>query len=842
MARGDGSEVARPATPDVKITEALQPVAEPVKIDFKHPGGMGPSPLHGVATALSSLSSDLSAWGAKQEAEQKAEDIARGQLLFFKQNEPGYAEGVASGEIPADKSPWVAEGTARMAGISAGVSADSALGGSFNEWGDKANPDPQAFESWFRENIAKTIPLNASGGFARGLAPQLSQLHEKYHSKWQAEVTKNTQNTMVANYGAALASTVDDMQQDAAQDGELLDTNRLQANMQAIVDHGKAIGLRNDQIDALLINTIQTKALTSRDPSLLSLYDMPSASGAKLGDTPDGMTSKKSATDGLTSLWKTQESEARQEQERQDKLAANQAQQQIIDQLIKDPNAPISDEQLAPALKLNGHFKIDMMEWQKKLREGKVADDPTAVSHLYQDILQGKAGMPEVVAAIQGGQLQTPEGISKAKGFLTSMEDYRKRPEGILDSGMAKSVLGDISRLGQADGITKDLFGKSATTPAGRQAELDFRVGAMQWDKAHPNADPVERDKFLSTFGNSIINGLSAGRDVESGTYVRPQDAATSNDRVLPQPQAAPAATPQAPAPQAQPQAQPQPQAPQPQATPAPWQPSPEQAQRIQQKAQQLGVPPEQIIDSIRQRMQQQAPSVPATPPQAPQKRSDLGSPGAFQMAAINPRAAVEAVRSVAQRLGLGGVMPQAAQQAHGSEGVTPNAYLASRRERFRTELENDPKLLETLAALVHAEGASDPVPVAESLMNRMDMTNRSLRSGMTGAFYGPIRHGYMAEHYAAIRNNPRLKERMVAAIEAALQGSNTINGATDQGMRTDPNGRYQGGLVDRGHGNIFNDWGGGSFAGLSGHAASRAYREMIQAELAKRGDGGARG
>lgn len=675
--------MARPATPDVKITEALSPVASPLGI-YDKPASPEPSPLHGVATALSSLSGDLAAWGAKQQADQKAADIARGELNFYRDNAAGYAEGVRRGEIPIDKSPNVAEGYQRAAGLSAGVSLDSTLGNSFSEWGDSTNPDPQAFETWFRSNVGKNIPLDASGGFARGLAPQLAQLHEKYHNKWQAEVTKNVENTALVNYGAAMASTVDDAAQDAAQDGTLIDTDRLGANLAAIRDHGKSIGLQNAQIDKLLLATIQAKTLTTRDPSLLSLYDMPSAAGSKLSDTPDGVEAKKKTEDALTHLWKTQETEARQQQDRQDKLQANQAQQQIIDQLIKDPNTPISDEQMAPALKLNGHFKIDVGEWQKKLREGKVVDDPTALSHLYGDILSGKANRDDIMSAWSAGQLQTPEAMTKAMGFLKTMQDYSKRPDNILSQGTAKDTVEAIKKHGAVPGMM-DIFGNAALTPQGMQALSDFRVGAIKWDMQHPDADPIQRQQFLDTYGAKILQGFGSGGPGAApgvSSYNRPAEAAAVNDAVnlMPHAQQQPQAPqPQAPpAPAQQPAAPQTPQAPQPAAPP--WSPPPEMIPAIEQKAKELGVPASTIIDSMNRKRQQllaNPPAVPATPPQVPEKRSDLGSPGAFQMAAINPRAAVEAVRNVAQRLGLGGAISNPEPQASSQE--TSNAMNSQR-------------------------------------------------------------------------------------------------------------------------------------------------------------------
>jgi hypothetical protein len=160
-------------------------------------------------------------------------------------------------------------------------------------------------------------------------------------------------------------------------------------------------------------------------------------------------------------------------------------------------------------------------------------------------------------------------------------------------------------------------------------------------------------------------------------------------------------------------------------------------------------------------------------------------------------------------------------------EGLTGSSYLAARRERFATELRNDPALREQVAGMLVTEGARDPVPVAESLMNRMDFTGGNLQHGLRSGFYGPINRGELPAAISELHRNPELRARMDHAIDTALSGSNLIRGATDQGLPTDPNGQWQGGRVERG-GNVFNDWGGSP----GGHAGSAAYREGLMRHI----------
>jgi hypothetical protein len=154
--------------------------------------------------------------------------------------------------------------------------------------------------------------------------------------------------------------------------------------------------------------------------------------------------------------------------------------------------------------------------------------------------------------------------------------------------------------------------------------------------------------------------------------------------------------------------------------------------------------------------------------------------------------------------------------------------------------MKNNPGLRQKIAGMMLLEGAKDPVPVVESLMNRMDFTGGSLEKGLHSGFYGPINRGQLPGALRRLQNNPKLAAKMDAAIDQALGGSNTIRGATDQGLPTDPNGRWMGGRIMRG-GNVFNDWGGGRSAMFgSGHAGAQRYREWLQSNVQGEADAAA--
>jgi hypothetical protein len=149
---------------------------------------------------------------------------------------------------------------------------------------------------------------------------------------------------------------------------------------------------------------------------------------------------------------------------------------------------------------------------------------------------------------------------------------------------------------------------------------------------------------------------------------------------------------------------------------------------------------------------------------------------------------------------------------------LTGNAYLKAQRAGFAAELNGDPHLREQLAAAASMEDDRYPVPVIESLMNRMALTHGSIKHGLFSGFYGPIKHGRLLGRIAYLERHPAELQRYYKAIASVLAGSNQIQGFTDQGLPTDPNGRWPGGMHL--HGDVYNDWGGGP-----GHAAARRFR-----------------
>jgi len=160
------------------------------------------------------------------------------------------------------------------------------------------------------------------------------------------------------------------------------------------------------------------------------------------------------------------------------------------------------------------------------------------------------------------------------------------------------------------------------------------------------------------------------------------------------------------------------------------------------------------------------------------------------------------------------------------------NSYIAQQRAQFAVQLA-DPALVDEVCAMMITEDAAHPVPCLESLFNRIlycqaNGQNHSILAMLHGGFYGPYNRGQYPATIRALHGNALLQARMKAAIATVMGGSDLIQGFTDQGLPTDPNGQRQPQM--RLGGNIFNDWGGGP----GGHDAAEKWRQDFEAKAAK--------
>jgi hypothetical protein len=131
------------------------------------------------------------------------------------------------------------------------------------------------------------------------------------------------------------------------------------------------------------------------------------------------------------------------------------------------------------------------------------------------------------------------------------------------------------------------------------------------------------------------------------------------------------------------------------------------------------------------------------------------------------------------------------------------------------------------------SEDESNPIPVLESLVNRTlflksHNISRTLHQMLHSGFYGPINRGRLPHFVNEVRNDVKLRQKMYSAIDTVLAGSDFIRGHTDQGLPSDPGGKFE---MAHSHvmigGEVFGDWGGGP----GSYAGAATWRQAFEAK-----------
>lgn len=194
--------------------------------------------------------------------------------------------------------------------------------------------------------------------------------------------------------------------------------------------------------------------------------------------------------------------------------------------------------------------------------------------------------------------------------------------------------------------------------------------------------------------------------------------------------------------------------------------------------------------------------------------RGTLGASGPIAAPGIQPQQ------------GAGTPSPGASQNAPGGNGS-----IKRMRESRINEINNDPQLKENVLKMLQLEegSASGKTGAMEALLNRSIMTGNTIKQELFSGFYGPINRGQLANPLGTTA-----RRSSEAAFDAAANGSNSIQGRTDQGMVGDPNANGPGRIKVPGTSGIFNYWKGSRNGQYFSHEDSAKFADDINKRAAQ--------
>lgn len=860
--------MARPEEPQVDpgAVQVSTPPRERIYDYYIQPQRVDPSPLHDVAAALAPLSANLLALSQQQQAKKDENDKAQGEQEFWNRNSAGNAEAINNGSLPADKSKPFMEGYASQAGLNDALRLEQSIGPAYQGL-DKTQSDPAAFDNWFfpqAQNSANPN-LKSNPAYARSFGAGVARLHAQLSSRYVGDrsdaIKVGAQQEFTAAVGNIISTNVP---QGPTTDGNPIgvDYNALGATLNEVRQMSAKAGMNKDYLDHSTIDTVVTKAIQDRDPTILQVLktlpqDPSNPNSSKLGDIEYGSQKIGDAQNTIKNATLADRARWRADTQAADEAASKDAQRQVVQGYLKDrAYIPTQDQ-------INAIGKVDPL-FQSKLatiREGLIkgsepVEDPQAVQQLFQRWMQGGASPRDIIDAMAAGVLTTDSSRKSAFELINTLDKYN-------ESGGVYRITEDAGfkqYVSQIQGLTADpkwmqnVLGTPKVTPDGQKAINEFTLAAMQHSVQNPTEGPIERRKFLNDLGDAVLKGI-ANRDQEDfkqHAYTTPPEvqrmlpggsasqtptgapgAASPAQPVLPQPGPSGNAPAGSPGPTLRDTLREFPAAPQFQ------QLSPTQQGQLQDAAKAMGATPQQVLEEMWKRAKGQRSEV-----QGGTQTADAGQPLSFDLPGggrvdlhgVGADAAQHIQRMVSllgsgSGLSAGEGSTSTASLQDAPEDHTASPYLKQERSWMKDELESNPELHRFLrGVLAHEQSPGERVKVMESLANRLNFLRANGEPKLTLAeylsrqgkdqFYGPIKRGEINERW--LRRTDGEAPSIDREIAAVLNGSNLIRGMTDQGSAGDPN--FGVGETIHSHGEGYNDFGRG---------AAKAYRVAQQARVA---------
>lgn len=510
MVRTPAPKIARP-TP-------IQPVATPVNT-YVRPPEPAPSSLHGLAEGLAAFDTGLKGWLDKRKAEQDKADAVRGEAAFNRNNQAGWANAVATGQVPANASPIFMESYKKTEGNYKGIKMREAFSQAYTMWEGRNSDDPEVFNDFLSDFISSNIDTDDPEVLA-GFNPHVELLTEQAYQTHMTERSKTVYSGHVNTRAAIIGDIIDhaSIQGVSSGDGtsyDLLMTDILQQREEAL-----ASGIRMEDFDTQLAASIAAKAIEHGDPYLLDLLDeqLPGYD-VKFSSLPDYRDLKNTTIAALEVEARRQMTEASQLQKAQDEAAEGQIVADVFGVLSEDPMAIIPEEVITQWSVYDPEARDKLAKARKTFMDEDSLEDPEDIIAIER-LIQNGADQMDILELAAEGVIKDPN------TFRTLLDRAKRRQEdtsGILTSQTTKRFTTTIKeRTTPANNLA--MFAPDGLTDEGIEATRAFEEMLLDWAIKNPDASIYEQEQFIFQAGELTLKRITR-EDASDPQYVSQQDA-----------------------------------------------------------------------------------------------------------------------------------------------------------------------------------------------------------------------------------------------------------------------------------------------------------------------------
>lgn len=523
--------------------ELIRPVAQPVNT-YVRPADPAPSSLHQLAEGLGDLAGGLSSLVQQRDAKQQEADAAKAEALFNENNQVPFAEAVRQGLIPAHASQTFVSTYKAAQGNLAGIQLQQKFVSEYSQWEGRNSNDPAAFQTWMRDFVANNVDPNTDPGVLKGLNPHVRRLWENGYNTFSSDSDRAIKEGSKATMGAIinrLVDAADDQSTADARDGAPQETNykALWDDVQRIREENVKSGMRYEDADEAIVNSVVTKAIETGDTKLLDMLKQ-RIPGKEVNyeDIPEFALKKAQALQSINTdrrqMLSEQERLSKQANEKEkDALTAD-----VLRRIAEDPNAEIPEKALQRIEALgDARIRASIRDWKKGFSDDAQQEDRQLILRLQEGIMNGSLRQADLQAAIRDGRIKSPETYMSLATRLETVLKEGAKGDGILTGRTATQMRNLIAeRILNVPGanIIRDINGTpQMLSDEALEAQSEFDMGLLQWDRDHPPGSPnssiMDREKFIRDWGADVMGRVSTERltpDSQSGTFNSAQDTA----------------------------------------------------------------------------------------------------------------------------------------------------------------------------------------------------------------------------------------------------------------------------------------------------------------------------
>jgi hypothetical protein len=445
-----------------------------------------------LANALKEVQPEIAGFMDKEHKAYTEQEIEAGKTAAIT-NALGWKDAVEKGTVPANSSPWFMRAYKEQNGrLTAEAIHQKALT-DYQNWDGKDSDDPQAFQKFSAQSYGSALKTIDDPDVLAGAAPQIEKLQHSLAAEHAVYTSNRVYNKTLENTGIEIGNALDRAVAEGKMSGQGINMLQLGAEISAIEQRQKFVGVSRKDINGILIKSVGTAAELHEDPSLLKVLDL---------NRPDGTPGAGRTLAGREEVQKiTQTIYSRQIQkinfdyEQRERARKAVAQEGMAEGLrIIAQGGRLDEAFFSKYDKADPNIRKDMVGFSEQLKTADERENVGLVAQRLAPLYDGSLPTREQKIALirreasPGGSIRDPKTAERLLNEVTMIDKT-----GILDDSGVRNAMTQLDHAIDGDPMNPK---KYADQTIALRLKNQARQEMLHFGDANPKATPTEKAEF----------------------------------------------------------------------------------------------------------------------------------------------------------------------------------------------------------------------------------------------------------------------------------------------------------------------------------------------------------